>query len=161
VVERSDRIGAKDHQLCFATVTSTSSKSDHRTLTSGAVFPKGSTAPDRVVGPRALDSGMYLSVFLPDEMEFTMGFDDKIKHSTDEAAGKVKEWVGDKTDNDKLEAEGKFDQASAKTKQAVEAVKDDLKDKLDDARDRASNKAGDLSDKVADKADEVKDRSEG
>lgn len=89
-----------------------------------------------------------------------MGFDDKIKNAAAEAAGKAKEWIGDKTDNENLEAEGKFDQASAKTKQAVEAVKDDLKAKLSGARDKVADKAGDFSDKVADKADELKDRSE-
>lgn len=89
-----------------------------------------------------------------------MGFDDKIKNTAEEVAGKVKEWVGDKTDDEQLEAEGKFDQASAKAKQAAEAVKEDLKSRLSDARDTVIGKAGDLSDKVAGKADEVKDRSE-
>ncbi|MDP2234201.1 MAG: CsbD family protein, partial [Actinomycetota bacterium] len=37
-----------------------------------------------------------------------MGFDDKIKNTAEEVAGKVKEWVGDKTDDEQLEAEGKF-----------------------------------------------------
>ncbi len=92
-------------------------------------------------------------------MEFAMGFVDKIKNAADEVAGKAKERVGDKTDDEQLEAEGEFDQASAKTKQVVEAVKDDLKGEFDDARVWVSGKAGDLSDKVADKADEVKDRS--
>jgi uncharacterized protein YjbJ (UPF0337 family) len=94
-----------------------------------------------------------------DEMEFTMGFDDKVKNAAAEVAGKAKEWIGDKTDNEQLESAGKFDQASAKTKQAVEAVKDDLKTKLSEARDSVADKAGDLSDKISDKADKVKDRS--
>jgi len=102
---------------------------------------------------------MYPSLPSSNEMEFTMGFEDKIKNAAAEVAGKAKEWVGDKTDNEQLEAEGKFDQASAKTKQAVEAVKDDLKTKFSDARDSVTDKAGDLSDKVADKADEAKDHS--
>lgn len=88
-----------------------------------------------------------------------MGFDDKVKNVADEVVGKAKEWVGDRTDNEQLEVEGKFDQASAKTKQAVEAVKDDLKDRFDDVRDKVSGKAGDLSDTIADDADEVKERS--
>jgi len=89
-----------------------------------------------------------------------MDFDDNIKNAAEETKGKVKEWVGDKTDNEQLEAEGKFDQASAKTKQAVGAVGDDLKEKLEGARDRMSEQAGDVSDKVSDKADEVKDRAD-
>jgi len=89
-----------------------------------------------------------------------MDTDDKIKNAAQEAEGKVKEWVGDKTDNERLEAEGKFDQASANTKQAVGAVGDDLKDKFQDASDRVSDKVGDFSDKVSDKADEVKDRAD-
>jgi uncharacterized protein YjbJ (UPF0337 family) len=99
------------------------------------------------------------SVSVPDEMEFTMGFDDRIKNTAEEVAGRVKEWVGGKTDNEQLEAEGKFDQTSAKTKQAVEAVKGDLKTTLSEASDKVTERVGDLSDKVADKADEVKDGS--
>lgn len=55
-----------------------------------------------------------------------MGFDDKIKHKAEEAAGKVKEKTGDLTDNERLEAEGKMDQAKAKVKQAGDDVKDIL-----------------------------------
>lgn len=89
--------------------------------------------------------------------EAPMGFDDKFK----DVAGKAKEWVGEKTGDEQLEAEGKRDQAVAKTKEAVEAVKDDLGHKFDTARDKLSEKAGELSDKVAEKAAEVKDRTDG
>ena len=53
-----------------------------------------------------------------------MGIDDDIKHNTDEMVGKVKEGVGDATDNQSLENEGKADQVKAK----VEKVGDDVKD---------------------------------
>jgi len=53
-----------------------------------------------------------------------MGTDDKIENAAQEATGKVKEGVGDATDNDSLKAEGKADQAGANLKQAGEKVKD-------------------------------------
>jgi uncharacterized protein YjbJ (UPF0337 family) len=56
-----------------------------------------------------------------------MGIDDKIDNKTEEAAGKVKEGVGKATDDERLEAEGKGDQASSNLKQAGEKVKDAFK----------------------------------
>jgi uncharacterized protein YjbJ (UPF0337 family) len=53
-----------------------------------------------------------------------VGLDDKVKNAAQEAGGKVKEGVGDATDNERLEAEGKADQAGANLKQAGENVKD-------------------------------------
>ena len=53
-----------------------------------------------------------------------MGFDDKIGNKAEEASGKVKETVGDATDNERLEAEGHADQAKANVKKAGENVKD-------------------------------------
>ncbi len=47
-----------------------------------------------------------------------MGLGDKISNAADEAKGKVKEAWGDATDNERLEAEGKADQAVADVKQA-------------------------------------------
>lgn len=64
-----------------------------------------------------------------------MGLDDKIKNKAQEAGGKIKESVGDATDNTDLEAEGKADQAGAKVKQAGERLKDGVKDAADDVRD--------------------------
>jgi uncharacterized protein YjbJ (UPF0337 family) len=57
-----------------------------------------------------------------------MGLDDKIGNKAQEAAGKMKEATGDATGNEKLQAEGAGDQASAKTKQAGEHLKDAAKD---------------------------------
>ena len=56
-----------------------------------------------------------------------MGIGDDIKHNTEEAVGKAKEGIGDATDNERLEAEGKADQAAANVKQAGEDVKDAFK----------------------------------
>ena len=61
-----------------------------------------------------------------------MGLGDKFKNKAQEASGKVKESVGDATNNEDLQAEGVQDQAAAKAKQAGEAVKDAAKDVRDD-----------------------------
>ncbi|UYQ78941.1 CsbD family protein [Glutamicibacter sp. JL.03c] len=61
-----------------------------------------------------------------------MGLGDKFKNKAQEASGKVKESVGDATNNEELQAEGVKDQAAAKAKQAGEAVKDAAKDVRDD-----------------------------
>ncbi|HTH05362.1 MAG TPA: CsbD family protein [Ilumatobacteraceae bacterium] len=53
-----------------------------------------------------------------------MGMDDDIKHNAEDLKGKVKEKVGDATDNEKLQAEGVADQASAKMKKAGDDIKD-------------------------------------
>ena len=53
-----------------------------------------------------------------------MGLDDDIKHNAEDMKGKVKETVGDATDNEKLQAEGVADQASAKMKKAGDDIKD-------------------------------------
>lgn len=62
-----------------------------------------------------------------------MGLDDKFN----ELKGKAKEAVGDLTNNDKLEAEGKADQVKAKAAGAA-----------DDAKDSAGNAADSLKDKA-------------
>ena len=56
-----------------------------------------------------------------------MGLDDKIKNAAQDIAGKAKEAIGNVTDNDKLVAEGKADQAKAAAKDKVEDVKDVFK----------------------------------
>lgn len=53
-----------------------------------------------------------------------MGLDDKIRNAAEKAAGKVKEGVGEATDNERLQAEGRTDQAKADVKDAGENVKD-------------------------------------
>ena len=56
--------------------------------------------------------------------------------NSDEVKGRVKEAVGDLTDNEKMKREGKSDQAAGKVKGAV----DDVKDKIDDAVDAVKEK---------------------
>jgi uncharacterized protein YjbJ (UPF0337 family) len=53
---------------------------------------------------------------------------DKAKNAAEEAKGKVKEVAGRVADDEKLENEGRADQAKADLKQAGEKVKDALKD---------------------------------
>jgi uncharacterized protein YjbJ (UPF0337 family) len=57
-----------------------------------------------------------------------MGLDDKVDNKAEEVGGKVKERVGEATDDEDLRAEGKGDQAGANLKQAGEKVKDAFKD---------------------------------
>jgi uncharacterized protein YjbJ (UPF0337 family) len=57
-----------------------------------------------------------------------MSTDDKAEHKGQELRGKVKEGAGKLTGDDKLEQQGKNDQASSKVKQGVDKVKDAVKD---------------------------------
>ncbi|HUH53329.1 MAG TPA: CsbD family protein [Microbacteriaceae bacterium] len=61
-----------------------------------------------------------------------MGAGEKMEAGWDKAKGKVKESVGDMTDNEKMEAEGKLDQAKGRAKEAKEDVKDAVKDAFND-----------------------------
>ena len=60
-----------------------------------------------------------------------MGLDDKTGNKVDELKGQAKESTGRAIGNESLEAEGRGDQAGAKTKQAGEKVKDAAKDVKD------------------------------
>lgn len=55
-----------------------------------------------------------------------MALGDDIKNKAEDLLGKGKEAVGKATDNDKLVAEGKADQAKASVKGAASDVKDKL-----------------------------------
>ena len=57
-----------------------------------------------------------------------MGIGDKIENAKDELVGKGKEASGKVTDNERLEAEGRAQQAEADVKQAGEKVKDTVRD---------------------------------
>lgn len=56
-----------------------------------------------------------------------MGLDDKLSNTKDDLQGKAKEAAGKVTDDERLEAEGKGDQAGADAKQAGEKIKDVFK----------------------------------
>ena len=56
-----------------------------------------------------------------------MGLDDKMSNVTQDLQGKAKEAAGKVSDDERLEAEGKGEQAAADAKQAGEKVKDVFK----------------------------------
>jgi uncharacterized protein YjbJ (UPF0337 family) len=49
---------------------------------------------------------------------------DKVQHKAEEVAGKAKEKIGEKTDDSKLEGQGRRDQRKADLKQAGDKAKD-------------------------------------
>nr|BFE56218.1 hypothetical protein GCM10020063_007440 [Dactylosporangium thailandense] len=56
--------------------------------------------------------------------EGSMSFQDKVQHKAEEAKGAAKDKVGDMTDDERLQAEGRSEQSSANVKQAGDKVKD-------------------------------------
>jgi uncharacterized protein YjbJ (UPF0337 family) len=56
-----------------------------------------------------------------------MGIDDKADNKAEELKGKAKETVGDATDDEDLQAEGRAEKAKGSLKQAGEKVKDAFK----------------------------------
>ncbi|MBT2495040.1 CsbD family protein [Microbacterium oxydans] len=56
-----------------------------------------------------------------------MGAEDKIKAAAEKVAGKAKEAVGKVTNDDKLVAEGKAEQAKGEVRDTAENVKDAFK----------------------------------
>jgi uncharacterized protein YjbJ (UPF0337 family) len=57
---------------------------------------------------------------------------------TDKAKGHVKETVGDMTDNERLEREGKMDRASGELKGKAEDAKDRFGEGVDAAKEKMS-----------------------
>ncbi|SFE64233.1 CsbD-like [Actinacidiphila alni] len=57
-----------------------------------------------------------------------MSGSDKAEAKTDVAAGKIKEKVGDTVGNERLQAEGRGDQAEGHMREAKEKAKDAVKD---------------------------------
>ena len=56
-----------------------------------------------------------------------MATEDRAAHKATEVKGKVKEGVGQATDDQELEAEGQADQAKGNVKQAGDKIKDAFK----------------------------------
>lgn len=56
-----------------------------------------------------------------------MSSEDKLSNKAQEVKGKFKEGAGDATDDERLEKEGRADQAKGNLKQAGEKVKDAFK----------------------------------
>ncbi|GLZ33627.1 CsbD family protein [Lentzea sp. NBRC 105346] len=57
-----------------------------------------------------------------------MGTDDKFENKAEELKGRAKETMGDATDNEQWQAEGKAEKAKGALKQAGEKVKDAFRD---------------------------------
>ncbi|MEU7826978.1 CsbD family protein [Catellatospora sp. NPDC049111] len=64
-----------------------------------------------------------------------MGTVDSAKHHLQNLKGKVKEHVGDATDNHSLQAEGIAEQAKAKAAMAADDVRDAVRGRDDDRDD--------------------------
>ena len=64
-----------------------------------------------------------------------MGVDEKIEAKIDLAKGEVKEHLGDLTDDESLEMEGKKDQVKGNLREGVENTKDALRDVKDAVKD--------------------------
>ncbi len=56
--------------------------------------------------------------------------------NADQAKGRIKQAVGDLTDDRDLKREGKADEAAGKAKQAVGSVRDKANDVIDRVRDK-------------------------
>lgn len=61
-----------------------------------------------------------------------MSMGDKVENKVDEMKGKAKERVGDATDDERMQTEGRAEQGKAGLKQAGENVKDAAKDAFGD-----------------------------
>jgi uncharacterized protein YjbJ (UPF0337 family) len=60
--------------------------------------------------------------------------------NTDQAKGRIKQAVGDLTDNNDLKREGKADERAGKAKQAVSDVKGKADHLIDSARDKVKGR---------------------
>jgi uncharacterized protein YjbJ (UPF0337 family) len=60
--------------------------------------------------------------------------------NTDQAKGRIKQAVGDLTDNKDLKREGKADEHAGKAKQAVSDVKEKADHLIDSARDKVNGR---------------------
>jgi uncharacterized protein YjbJ (UPF0337 family) len=60
-----------------------------------------------------------------------MARDDKIRHEVEDGVGRAKEAIGRATDNERLEAEGRAEQAEAKMKKAGDHVGEAVQDAKD------------------------------
>lgn len=58
--------------------------------------------------------------------------------SADEAKGRVKEALGELTDDEDLKREGKLDKATGKVKDKVDEATRKVKDKVDEVKDKVN-----------------------
>jgi len=72
-------------------------------------------------------AGCVVGIEKPSTKEEAMGNEDKMKNEAEGAMGKAKEKLGDATDDESMQSEGKSEQTKADLKQAGENVKDAFK----------------------------------
>jgi len=65
-----------------------------------------------------------------------MSISDKAQAAADQVAGKVKQGVGDLTDNAGLQAEGAAQELKGKAEGETERVQDAARDRIDDVKNR-------------------------
>lgn len=70
-----------------------------------------------------------------------MGNADRLGNAAEDAKGKTKEGFGRATDNEQLEAEGKWDQTKADAKDKVEDVKDAVAEKYNEVSGRDEDRS--------------------
>jgi uncharacterized protein YjbJ (UPF0337 family) len=61
-----------------------------------------------------------------------------VSGSADEAKGRVKEALGELTDDEDLKREGKLDKATGKVKDKVDEATRKVKDKVDEVKDKVN-----------------------
>ena len=81
--------------------------------------------PDLLVGPKSKRDGSTADRAAEGVL---MSGIDKVKNAAEDVTGKVKQKVGEATDDKSLENEGRADQSKADLKNAGEKVKDAFKD---------------------------------
>jgi uncharacterized protein YjbJ (UPF0337 family) len=65
-----------------------------------------------------------------------------IDNKFEQAKGHAKEAVGDLTDDDELQREGRRDRVSGKAKEKVEHAKDKVEEGIDRAKDKLTDRDG-------------------
>jgi uncharacterized protein YjbJ (UPF0337 family) len=68
-----------------------------------------------------------------------MGAFDKAKDKAEQLKGRVKEKIGDATDNESLENEGRADELKGKTKEGFHDLREEGEDKLHEAKERLTD----------------------
>jgi uncharacterized protein YjbJ (UPF0337 family) len=61
--------------------------------------------------------------------------EEQLEGKWDQATGKVKEEIGDATDNERMEYEGKVDQAKGNVREGVGDAKEAIDDTADDVKE--------------------------
>lgn len=75
-----------------------------------------------------------------------MGIGDKISNAAENAMGKAKQHIGDATDNEQLEAEGRIDQGKAGAKDSIERAQDEIREGTDNVKEGIAAKFNDVAD---------------